>query len=145
MRKCILVMDDEVSAAITALEGILLRGETQGAETEEGCVEMEEGSVETEEATFFAVYNYNLATDESSERYPMKHDQDLLPVRITTKPVLMSLLTRVSRFFTVVEINGSPLAQLVQGNQLLRSLTASTMGNERADCCSTADYAVQSP
>ena len=66
----------------------MLRDETQGAETEEG-------SVETEEATFFAVYNYNLATDELSERYPMKHDQDLLPVRITIKPVLMSLLMSV--------------------------------------------------
>ena len=73
----------------------MLCDETQAAETEEACVEMEESSVETKEATFFAVYNYHLATDELSERYPMKHDQDLLPARITIKPVLMSLLMSV--------------------------------------------------
>ena len=33
--------------------------------------EMEEGSMEAEEATFVAVYKYLLATDESSERYPV--------------------------------------------------------------------------
>ena len=41
-----------------------MRDETQGAETEKG-------SEEAEEATFVAVYKYLLATDESSERYPV--------------------------------------------------------------------------
>ena len=43
-------MDDEVSIAITASGGTVLRHETQlqGAKTAEGCVEVEEGSVEAE-------------------------------------------------------------------------------------------------
>ena len=39
MRKSILVMDDEVSTAITAPGGTVLRDEAHGAETEEGSVE----------------------------------------------------------------------------------------------------------
>ena len=39
-------MDNEVSKAITASGGTVLRHETQGAKTAEGCVEVEEGSVE---------------------------------------------------------------------------------------------------
>ena len=49
----------------------MFRDETQGAETEERCVETEEGSEEAEEATFVAAYKYLLATDESSEHYPV--------------------------------------------------------------------------
>ena len=41
--------------------------ETQGAKMEEGCVETEEGGVKVKEATFVAVYEYVLITDESSE------------------------------------------------------------------------------
>ena len=57
----------------------MLRNETEegSVETEEGSikteessVETEEGSIEAEEATFSAVYNYLLATDGLSERYP---------------------------------------------------------------------------
>ena len=76
MRKSILVMDDEVSTAITAPEGTVLRDEAKGAETEEGSVETEEGSVEAEEATFSAVYSYLLATDGSSERYPTGYNKE---------------------------------------------------------------------
>ena len=41
-----------------------MRDETPETETEEGCVE-------TEEATFVALYKYLLATDKSSEHYPV--------------------------------------------------------------------------
>ena len=37
--------------------------------------ETEEGSVEAEEATFSAVYNYLLAADGSSERYPTGYNK----------------------------------------------------------------------
>ena len=36
----------------------------------------EEGSVEAEEATFSAVYNYLLAADGSSERYPTGYNKE---------------------------------------------------------------------
>ena len=68
MRKCILVMDDEGLTAITAQGGTVLRDETQGATTADCCVEMEEGNVEGEEATFVAVHNYLLATEEHATR-----------------------------------------------------------------------------
>ena len=42
----------------------MLRDETQGTETEEGCVE-------TEEAMPVALYKYLLATDKASQRYPV--------------------------------------------------------------------------
>ena len=49
-------MDNEVSKAITASGGTVLRHETQGTKTAEGCVEVEEGSVEAKKkATFVAV------------------------------------------------------------------------------------------
>ena len=44
-------MDDEGSTAITAQGGTVLRDETQGATTADGCVEMENSNVEGEEAT----------------------------------------------------------------------------------------------
>ena len=45
--------------------------EEGSVETEEGCMETEEGSMEAKEATFVAAYKYLLATDESSQRYPV--------------------------------------------------------------------------
>ena len=69
-------MEDEGSTAITAQGGAVLRDETQGATTADGCVEMEEGNVEGEEATFVAVHNYLLATEESSERYPSGYNKE---------------------------------------------------------------------
>ena len=45
--------------------------ETEEGSVEKGSVETEEGYVETEEAMFVATYKYLLATDESSERYPV--------------------------------------------------------------------------
>ena len=69
-------MDDEGSTAITAQGGIVLRDETQGATTADGCVEMAESNVEAEEATFVAVHNYLLATEESSERYPTGYNKE---------------------------------------------------------------------
>ena len=50
-------------------QGARLRNEAHVAETEEG-------SIEAEEATFSAVYNYLLATDGSSERYPTGYNKD---------------------------------------------------------------------
>ena len=38
--------------------------------------ETEEGSIEAEKATFFAVYNYLLATDGSTERYPTGYNKE---------------------------------------------------------------------
>ena len=49
MRKNILVMDDEVSTAITAPGAMVLRDQAHGAE-------MEEDSVEAEEATFSTTF-----------------------------------------------------------------------------------------
>ena len=69
-------MDDEGSTAITAQGGIVLRDETQGATTADGCVEMEESNVEAKEATFVAVHKYLLATEESSERYPTGYNKE---------------------------------------------------------------------
>ena len=69
-------MDDKGSTAITAQGGIALRDETQGATTADGCVEMEESNVEAKEATFVAVHNYLLATEESSERYPTGYNKE---------------------------------------------------------------------
>lgn len=49
MRKSILIMDDEVSTAITAPGGTVLRDEAHGAE-------MDKDSVEAEEATFSTTF-----------------------------------------------------------------------------------------
>ena len=49
---------------VTAPGGTVLRDETQGTETEEGCVE-------TEEAMPVALYKHLLATDKASQLYPV--------------------------------------------------------------------------
>ena len=69
-------MNDEVSTAITAPGDTVLRDEAHGVETEEEILETEEGSVEAEEATLSALYNYLLATDGSSERYPTGYNKE---------------------------------------------------------------------
>ena len=69
-------MDTESTVGVVIAPDIANIGE--GVETPVDYVVSEpmEGSEEAEEATYVAVYNYLLATDDSAERYPKAYNKE---------------------------------------------------------------------